>query len=186
MKNKKMMLGSAILLVVLLVVGGTLAWFTAETDTVVNNFKAGTLDIKLTEDFDDTAAGNVNPGDKIKKEITIENTGTKRAYLRMKLEPKWTNLVGEQTTLEDWGPASILDLHQDWELKSDGYYYYKNVVAAGATAPKPFTKIQFAGAAMGDKYQGANFALNVKVEAIQVTNGAVEAQWPSSGLVSVQ
>lgn len=185
MKKRNIMMFSAIALAVVLVAGGTMAWFTAG-DEILNNFTAGTLNINVTEVFDENAAGNVNPGDQIKKEITIENTGTKRAYLRMKLEPKWTNIDDEVTILDDWGPASILDLNADWELKSDGYYYYKNVVAeSGGLAPKPFTKIVFKGATMGNEYQGANFDLNVIVEAIQVTNGAVEASWPASGLVSI-
>lgn len=186
MKNKKMILGSSILLVVLLVIGGTMAWFTAQSPAIANNFKAGTLQINVTEEFDAEATGNVNPGDDFVKEVYIENTGTKRAYVRMKLEPKWTNLKGELSELQGWGPAKIIGLHADWELKSDGYYYYKNVVEVGETAPKPFEKVEFVGADMDNDYQGADFELKVTVDAIQVTNGAVEIEWSDSGLVSVE
>ncbi len=36
-------------LLLLLVVGGTMAWFTAESGEVVNTFKAGTVRIELHE-----------------------------------------------------------------------------------------------------------------------------------------
>ena len=63
MKKRSIMLGSVVILAVLLVVGGTMAWFTAEAKPVVNTFKAGTVDINLIDEFPENGIENVNPGD---------------------------------------------------------------------------------------------------------------------------
>lgn len=177
------MMLSVVVLVIALIAGGTMAWFTSEAE-VLNTFTAGEVEITIEEEFDEDAAVNVNPGDTIEKEVYIENTGTKRAYIRVLLEPTWT--FADDEVLNGWGPASIDELHEDWFIGTDGNYYYENVLALGATAPSPFGNIVFDGASMDNEYQGAKFELNVIAEAIQVTNGAVEAQWPGSGLVSIE
>ena len=182
MKKSNILMFSVLVLVIALIAGGTMAWFTADAE-VLNTFTAGEIEIAVTEEFDEDAAGNVNPGDTIEKEVNIENVGTKRAYIRVLLEPRWT--FTDDEVLEDWGPASVDDLHDDWFEGADGNYYYENVLGLGETAPPPFANIVFDGAEMDNEYQGARFELNVIAEAIQVTNGAVESQWPDSGLVSI-
>ena len=81
---------SSLLLAVLMIAGGTMAWFTANSGPVVNKFKAGTLTIDLKECFDAKKAKNVNPGDCFKKGIYVKNTGTKKAYIRIKASAVFT------------------------------------------------------------------------------------------------
>lgn len=159
-------------LVALLVVGGTMAWFTAEAEAT-NSFKAGTLTINLVDEFDEEEAQNVNPGDCYDKTVYVENTGTKRAYIRVKLTPKFdpNNLSTDVVTylVDDW--------EKNWAL-IDGWYYYRGEVDAktGETT-KLIEKVCFDGEGMGNDYQDASFTLEVKAEAIQVTNGAINAEW---------
>ncbi|HRC54029.1 MAG TPA: SipW-dependent-type signal peptide-containing protein, partial [Bacillota bacterium] len=47
MKKRNLVLGSIVVLAALLIVGGTMAWFTAEADPVTNTFTAGTVEIEL-------------------------------------------------------------------------------------------------------------------------------------------
>ena len=71
MKKQKWMIGSAILLAVLIVAGGTMAWFTATTPAVKNEFKAGTLKMNLVDAY--CEATNVNPGDCYEKNVFVNN-----------------------------------------------------------------------------------------------------------------
>lgn len=169
MKKRSIMLGSAVFLAVLLVVGGTMAWFTATADPVVNSFTAGTVDIEINDTFNTELAQNVNPGDVYSKEVSVTNTGSKRAYIRVNLTPLFS---GQQDI-----SVVTYPILTDWVLHTDGYYYYKNIVEAGASTTNIINEVLFAGAAMNNTYQGATFTLTVNAEAIQATNGAISDQW---------
>lgn len=178
MKNKKMILGSSILLVVLLVIGGTMAWFTASTDPITNNFTAGTLTINLVDEFE--GAQNVNPGDCFEKEVYVENTGTKQAFVRIKKDIAFDKVGLDLDVVE-------YTLGEGWE-EHNGYFYYTQALAAkdGDVVAKTTNlfaanndgkNICFNGPNMDNDYQGAQLDIVVEAEAIQVTNGAAEAEW---------
>lgn len=168
MKKRNIMIGSAILLAVMLVAGGTMAWFTAEAK-VENKFKAGTVALKINDTFVMENAQNVNPGDKYDKVVSITNEGTKRAYIRVKLTPLFDNELDTSVV--------TYPILENWVLHTDGWYYYKNIVIPGATTTNIIKEVKFAGAAMNNDYQGASFTLTVDAEAIQATNGAISDQW---------
>lgn len=163
------MLGSVVILAVLLVVGGTMAWFTAEADPVVNSFKAGTVDIVINDTFNTEEAQNVNPGDEYDKIVSVTNTGSKRAYIRVKLTPLFNPVL----------PTNVVTypILANWIDGGDGWYYYKNIVAPGAATANIIEEVIFAGQAMGNQYQDATFTLTVDAEAIQATNGAINDEW---------
>jgi predicted ribosomally synthesized peptide with SipW-like signal peptide len=179
MKKRNLMLGSAIMLAVLLVAGGTLAWFTDTVDPVINSFTAGTVDIELhdvvyneqEELVPFEAITNVNPGDTEEKIVYVENVGSKRAFVRVKLTPEFVGMEEADYELVDY---PILN---GWILHTDGWYYYPYEVAAGASTPNIIEEVIFAGANMGNEYQGVEFTLTVEAEAIQVTNGAALSEW---------
>lgn len=185
MKKRNMMLVSVAILSVLLVVGGTMAWFTATSPEVVNTFNAGTLKIQLNDktkglegalvDFPVNGFVNVNPGDKYDKIVSVTNTGSKRAFIRVKLTPEFTGEFDEGFT-PDLNLVTYPILN-GWILHADGWYYYPQEVVANATTLNLIEEVKFAGAGMGNEYQGATFTLKVKAEAIQVTNGAALAEW---------
>ncbi len=93
---KKLFLVSlSILLVAVMVVGGTLAYLTVEPQKLSNVATVGEVSIELDEKVgvigvgtvDETANGatysGVMPGDKLQKEVTVKNTGTRPAYVRV-------------------------------------------------------------------------------------------------------
>ena len=192
MNKKNLLIGSALVLAALLVVGGTMAWFTAAVGPVTNRFTAGTVEIKLHDvgGYDDdknevpfTPNGipNVNPGDEYLKIVYVENTGSKAVYVRVYLTPAWTDPEGASLPLKAGDPsvpmATFPLLDNGWFLHTDGYYYYKDPVAPGASTAYLIDGVEFAGAAMTNDYQGATFTLKVEAEAIQASNGAALDQW---------
>jgi len=186
MKKRNLVLGSIVVLAALLIVGGTMAWFTAEADPVTNTFTAGTVEIELHDvqmvegaevDFPTEGIENVNPGDEYEKIVYVENTGSKAVYVRVKLSPEWSGDLPNVVTIadEDYVMADfpILD---GWEYY-EGWYYYTSPVAAGESTAHLIEEVIFAGAEMTNDYQGATFTLKVEAEAIQASNGAALDQW---------
>ena len=102
MKKKSILMAAiAVMLVAVLVVGGTLAYFT-DTKSETNTFTMG--NVKITLDETDvtnpetrTAKGNtynVYPGQIVKKDPIVHNTGNNAAYIRATVNVSdWMNLV---------------------------------------------------------------------------------------------
>ena len=174
MKKKSLMLIMSMTLAVLLIAGGTFAWFTANADPVVNEFEAGTLIMSVQECFNACDAANVNPGDCIKKNVRFHNDGTKRMFVRVDLAEMFENTEGD--ALDPEGIISY-DIGDNWILHTDGYYYYTEEVDPEEYTGKIITKVCFDGPAMDNDYQGSKFTLTVISEAIQVTNGAATDVW---------
>lgn len=184
MKKRNVVLISSLVLAVLLVVGGTMAWFTAETKPVANKFKTGTVKIEVNDIFDTEAAQNVNPGDEYSKVVSVTNKGTKDAYIRVKLTPEWQgglpNVIDVETPEQEMAVlmAKYPLLNNGWVYNaSDGWYYYTSVVEAGDSTPNIIEKVKFEGKYMENDYQGKKFTLTVEAGAIQASNGAAEDEW---------
>lgn len=75
--NRTLVLCLSIVLAASMALGGTLAFLT-DTESKVNEFTVGDVDIELKEDFPEQ---KLTPGVKLKKEVTIENTGSNDAYV---------------------------------------------------------------------------------------------------------
>ena len=191
MNKKNLLIGSALVLAALLVVGGTMAWFTAAADPVPNKFTAGTVKIVLHDvqtgengeeiPFPDEGIGNVNPGDEYEKIVYVENTGSKAVYVRVKLTPGWKDDEGNSLALEVGTPAVPMAtfpiVGDKWVLHTDGYYYYKDPVASLNSTEHLIEEVIFAGKEMTNDYQGATFTLKVEAEAVQASHEAYKDEW---------
>lgn len=89
MKKKSVVLVLALALVVVCIVGGTLAWLTDATDPVVNTFTTSDINITLIETKGGTNHDEFKmiPGWTIEKDpkVTVQ-TGSEKCYLFVKLE----------------------------------------------------------------------------------------------------
>ena len=184
MNKKNLLIGSALVLAALLVVGGTMAWFTAAADPVTNTFKAGTVEIELHDvqmgdtTFPTAGISNVNPGDEYDKIVYVENTGSKAIYVRVKLTPAWTkgaNPLDLKVNGVDMATFPIVG--DKWFLHTDGWYYYTDPVADGESTQHLIEEVIFAGKEMTNDYQGATFTLKVEAEAVQASHDAYKDEW---------
>lgn len=87
MKKKIIAMCLCVAMLAIAIVGGTLAYFT-DTDTKTNVFTSGNVDIELIENFgdnDDNTLEKLMPGPQnaITKEVTVKNTGSESAYVRV-------------------------------------------------------------------------------------------------------
>lgn len=140
-RNRRIAMTVALVLVVALAsIGGTIAWLTATTGSVVNTFTVGDIDITLTEKGA-TLTNNVYgqnfdfvPGDTITKEPQVTVTaGSEACYLFIHVaEANNTVTVDDKSVKvinwdvrDDWMPVVINN-----ETKTG--YYYREVNAATA------------------------------------------------------
>ena len=102
MKKKSILMAAiAVMLVAVLVVGGTLAYFT-DTKSATNTFTMGNVKITLDETNVNDPQGarvtentyNVYPGAVVTKDPVVHNTGKNAAYIRATVNvSNWMNLV---------------------------------------------------------------------------------------------
>lgn len=197
MKNK---LKTVILAVALIVIAvsayATVAAFTVQ-DSVTNVITAGNIKIELKEmmispEDDSELVPYVNnravvPGMEISKIVTVKNTGKNAAYVRVQIPSISVGVSGDDGYVLDEdlmeGAASLVTLDintTDWTY-SNGYYYYNSALASGAETTPLFTTVTFSGD-ITDEYENTQFALDVKVYAVQSANNGETvfdaAGWP--------
>ena len=188
--KRKLLLLSVMVICIAIAAAGTLAFFNGDA-TAHNVITTGKVAITLHEK---DAAGNkfedktgVMPGMSIDKIVTVENTGTAPAWVRVKLTPTITLDANNPTKLPEGAApdTTLVQLVTDttaW-VYSDGYYYYTKQLEAGKTTNPVLTKVTFA-ASMGNAYQGATATVDVLAQAVQCANNGDTAQkasgWPNS------
>ena len=157
-----------------LVIGITVAYFN-DSAAVSPDITAGTVIIDLRETFNPPT--NWQAGESTPKQIFIDNKGSKRAYIRVRVAGVW-QLGGEDTAL-DINNVQVTNSSSDW-IESGGYYYYKHVLNAGATSVPLNLSVKLLS--MNDKYVNHTFMLKAYSQAVQASNGAYKDVWGLSSL----
>ena len=156
----------SLVLLLTMMVGGTLAYLTIQTNPVVNQFTPSHVSCTVTESFDGTTKSNVN----------VKNDSDINAYIRVKLVTYRVNAadqhIGGTATIPPFTPGT------GW-VEHGGYYYYTLPVAPGE---KPASDlIGTTGIILAGSYpdaDGGKQVIEVMAEAIQsVPASAVESAW---------
>lgn len=198
-KKKGALLISAFALIALLVVGGTLAYFTSQDDAT-NVFTLGKVSGELTEETkpgeepidpanpdgpkhpvkpgtpteDGIEYEKVLPGDWLSKEPRISlKADSEDAYVRVKLEVEVLEgtLTNEQKA--EIISANCLNFGEKWVVSGD-YIYYQDVLTTkptGSSQTDPvFTIVKIPGETWGNSAAGAKFTIKVTADLIQADN----------------
>lgn len=152
------------LLVLILGIGGTLALLVDRDESITNTFTPAQVSCHVTENFDGTTKSNVN----------VVNDSNITAYIRVKLVTYRVNDAGQHIG----GTAGIPTFTPgDGWFEQDGYYYYSQPVAAGAS---PATAL-ISSITLNDTYtdaDGGKQVIEVMAEAIQsVPTSVVAEKW---------
>lgn len=128
-KNKKKLIAIIILVLVINVVGSTIAYFTSNVE-FTNIFNLGTYKIVTTEEF--TSPTNWAPGQSIKKTIVSKNEGTIPAAVRASITEQWLDEENNDITNQVESGTAIINLANtnNWQ-KEGNYYYYKYPLKPG-------------------------------------------------------
>ena len=119
----------AVALAGVLAVSGTLAFIVVKSDQVSNSFAPSSVSCAVDESLslDKTS----------KQDVRIQNTGDTTAYVRAALVINWVdadgNVVGNVPEGYGYEVEGSLPANGLWKQAADGYFYYSDPVAAGAT-----------------------------------------------------
>ncbi len=153
MKNK-LIIFLSILLVSIMVGGGTSAWFTSSPDPKTNEFNLSIV--------------NVEVEDKGLDDIRLKNLGSSDAYVRVILIPMWSD---PSISTRDVN----IKIGDDWKEK-DGYYYYKKVLGSGEKTSNLIDTISI------PQERGESFTLKVVAEGVQSSHMAWKDVWSIDNL----
>ena len=138
--KRKLVLTSAVVLILALLAAGTFAYFTKNA-RATNVITTGTISIQLNDKIQGgqkTGSGwtlsGVMPGQAVEKAVSVTNTGTSPAWLRVKLDISVTvREDGETIEMDRWisvkgqdQPVLQFDVNPDWFPAKDenGVTYY--------------------------------------------------------------
>lgn len=156
MRRKQILLICSIAVLVIGLVGGSIAYLLTKTDSVVNRFTPADSQVDINEDFDNV----------VKKNVNFTNKSDYPVFVRAKYVANWVMGEGDSKQVYPGTPEIDKDINtSDWVLKDDGYYYYNQVVAAEATTPNFINKIGYKDD--NAPPEGYHLEVNVIVETVQ-------------------
>lgn len=125
-KSRLVLLIASLSLLLMLAVGATLALLLDKTDSITNTFTPTKVDGEITEEFE----GNV------KNNVQVKNNGDIDAYIRAYVVVTWQNYKGEvypTAPVEGTDYTVSYPENSGWFKHNDGFYYYTEKVASGAS-----------------------------------------------------
>lgn len=196
MKKKLSFLGIAICLLVVSIIGGSIAYFRADSDAK-NTISAGNLgvELKLDNGVDEQHVKNnglltsgAMPGTEIAYPVYAHNDGDFDSYIRVTLTRYWESSQGEKNFDAD---ASMINLimnnEENWiiddtdENREVVYLYYRKPVASGMSTDHVVDAIKIGNIDSKDQglYSNLQAKVDVEVEAIQkaAAKDAMLAEW---------
>lgn len=125
---------ASLMLLLSVTVGGTLAYLVAQSEVVKNTFNPSEVTTEIDEELENG----------IKSEVKVKNTGDIPAYIRASVVITWQdkdgNVYGElpkpcecSGNNDESCDYVIQYSNENWTLGDDGFYYYTDVVNAGAS-----------------------------------------------------
>lgn len=158
----------AIVLLLGVAVGTTVAYLIDKTNEIKNEFEYAKTDVTVTEDFNGTTKSNVQ----------VKNESNIPVYIRATYVANWVDAAGNIVTSVPTGYSITKTENPDgmWVKGTDGYFYYPTPVQPnGLTAGSLLT--------CGVTYPAENpeYTLSVEILATAIQSepkDAVEAVWP--------
>lgn len=149
----------ALLILVALTIGETIAYLTTESDPVSNTFTASTSGITVNEEFDNA----------VKKNVNVTNNSSYPVYVRATYVAYWVSDTDGSVLPEIAGVQGTINGSKKWVLKDDGYYYYNEILAPNATTENLIDEIIAVPAVKpnGDTYDGYTYVVDVIAESVQ-------------------
>ena len=199
MKKKRLVLGSALVLIVALVAWGTWAYFTTSI-AATNQITTGTIQIQLNDTMTGaqittdekgnataTLPTSVMPGQPVDKTVSVTNTGTGQAWIRVKVDTDITDADGnalpktildkvgqQESTVQIAYTESTPTESATWIDGKDGYYYYTGPVNQNDTTGNLFSGVML-NKFVNNDYENCKVVLTVSAQAVQVKNNPIPA-----------
>ena len=187
-KSKKIIIVTIFTLVLAVLVGTSIAYFTKKTNALDNNVTVGKVEVELTEpNWDPEEAKDIEPNKEILKDPKLTNTGKNSAYVYMEVKiPKAEVItVTGNETLSDKQMQELFTytINDGWEqikvsqaadYNTRLYAYTLDALAAGEATPALFDKVKFKNVLEGELDTSKEYIISVKGYAIQSDTIRVE------------
>ena len=183
--KKRLLIVSALVLVLAILGAGTLAYYTSMT-TVHNVVTTGGVKIELVEKMQTPEGGEkdwenqsgIMPGQTVSKIVRVKNKPeSAEAWIRVKVE---TAVKVDGQALDP--DVIVLDFDRTNWTERDGWFYYNKPVPTGAETTNLFEEVFFKAVEMDNDYQNATVTIDVSAQAVQTANNGatvLEAKgWP--------
>ena len=159
--KRSLVLVVSVLVLLLAVAGGTLAWLTAQ-DSVNNTFTPAHVTCDVVEEFKDG----------IKSDVKIKNTSDIPAYIRAYIVVTWKDSTGNvygKLPVAGTDYEMSINTNKGWTQK-DGYWYCNTAVASGG-----FTPVLIDSCTSNDSAPDDNYNLSVEIIAEAIQSSPAEA-----------
>lgn len=185
--KRKLVLTSAVVLILALLAAGTFAYFTKDA-RATNVITTGTISIQLNDEIKEPGAektptgwtlSGVMPGQAVEKAVSVTNTGTSPAWLRVKLDISVEDADDKPLGLTFGDDQQVLTFTTgDGWFYHGGYYYYNAPVAEQNSTADFFAKKDGQSTLMlnpqlPNDYQGCTVTVAVQAQAVQVKNNNI-------------
>lgn len=168
-RRKLLLTVIAVILIVAVAAGVTLAYMSMKSGSVNNGFTPGEIKVTIDEDF--------TTGGRVKKDVFIKNESNTGAYIRAAIAVTWQNANGEV-----YGEApvpgkdyTLTRSASGWINGNDGYYYWTSVVPVGGKTENLIDVCEVIGDAPADGY---TLHVEIVAQGIQATpKDAVNEAW---------
>lgn len=178
-KNMIKLSGIALLAALTVGIGSTSAVIRHQID-LKNEISADTVVVEVEEDLaDDNQSDWTKP-----KKVSFKNSGSADVFLRVAYSESWSTAGGangEKELLSNKMPGSDSDVAskvvsgENWELREDGWYYYKKVLPAGSTTESFMEQVDFSNIdsleeSLKNTYKNAEYEIHFQAEAVQASD----------------
>lgn len=176
--KKLLLLSTAIVVFTVAAISCTLAYMTAKTSPVTNNFAPGVANITISEPNGSSYTLSSNT---VSKVVAITNPSSKignaspiPVYVRARLVPvmRYSSGSGIDGTGEPVNVTYNLPNKDSWVL-IDGYYYYKGVLQPGKTT----VNLIDTATVSGGLSSGRKLEIQVIADSIQTVGNAEREAW---------
>lgn len=173
---KRKLFGVSVLVMCLCILSGTtLAYLITGTNLIKNLFSPGQVSCQVNSNVVDTVPSNV----------TIKNTGTVNAYIRVAVIVNWADSsdnVTANSPEEGFDYTIAYAEETDWKKAADGFWYYTHPVAPGKSTGVLIESCNILKSVAPDGYA---LSVNIVTSAIQATPDNVVTESWDSGVSSV-
>lgn len=196
--KKKLFVIAAIAIVLSILAGGTLAYYTSDI-FVHNVITSNSVGIHIAEyqlvdgvekPYPTKEDVSIMPGSVVSKRPEVVNDEAP-SYIRACVEVV-VKLDGQRTytTLTEEEAAKIMTFTMntaDWQRKAGDnkwWYFLPGSVGTGEATTPLFTEVSFKGAEMGNEYMNAEILINIAGQAVQSENNPIPAEgkvWDAKG-----
>ena len=186
--KKRIVYIAALAVLLSLITGGTLAYFTAE-DVVRNEITAGAVEAEVAQytladgvlqPFSQQMI-QVMPGRRVSMIVTARSLA-QAAWIRMAYEVAVYDAQGQVMDIPAQELEKMIGLEgrdASWTC-TDGWWYYADAVGKGDSTRPLFDTVTFSASDMGNEYQECTIQIQVTLQAVQKANNG-DSVWEAAG-----